>query len=160
MNTIAGVSITQTHKMGPSGDDIQMDNDPKADIAFENQLNGWLEGLIADENFESMDAETDIQNIVEYLGQSKDNDKYADPDYLPAPGPVPDAESCPRPKEDGLNNIYVRVLHTNGIHHIGLVACSCHGPDTIVLYLFACRLLPASFVRIRTIFTTQLMDYF
>ena len=61
---------------------------------------------------------------------------------------------------DSLNNNYIHILHTNGIHHIGLVTCSFHGQDTITLDLFACRLLPASFVWIRTIFTAQLMDYF
>ena len=65
-----------------------------------------------------------------------------------------------RPEADGLNNAYIRVLHTNGIHHIGLVTCSCRGPKKIPLDLFASRLLPASFIRIRTIFTAQLMDYF
>ena len=40
-----------------------------------------------------------------------------------------------RPEADGLNNAYIRVLHTNGIHHIGLVTCSCRGDEKIPLDL-------------------------
>jgi hypothetical protein len=173
--------------------DIEMNDDAIDDIAFENELNGWLDGSktddIFDENFESGNAETDIPNIVEYLTPSNNvpasatgsafptgSDVFTDSDVFTESGtatesatatgsagdyPVFDqANSSSTPKADGLNNIYVRVLHTNGIHHIGLVTCSCHGQDTTALDLFACRLLPASFIRIRTIFTAQLMDYF
>ena len=92
---------------------------------------------------------------------------YPGPTSTPAyPGPtststLPGPDDPPsRPISDGLNNSYVRVIHTNGIHHIGMVTCSCGGHDKIPLDLVASRLLPASFIRIRTIFTTQLMDYF
>ena len=163
-------------EMRQDDDDIEMADDPTADIAFEKELNSWLDGSIAngivDDNIDSDVAEMDIANIVEYLGPSKDtnakndhipipeSDPVSIPDPGANPGPAADPDLLPRPKSDGLNNIYVRVLHTNGIHHLGLVTCSCHGQDTIALDLFACRLLPASFIRIRTIFTAQLMDYF
>lgn len=65
-----------------------------------------------------------------------------------------------KPGADALNNTYVRVVHSNGIHHLAMVSCHCQGADSIPLDLVACRLLPASFVRIRTLFTTSLMDYF
>jgi hypothetical protein len=149
-------------EMEPSRDsDIEMEDDPIADLAFENELNSWLGGTntdnILDENLDSGVAETDIRNIVEYLGPSNGG---TGPDAGPAVPASDPEDSFSTPKADGLNNIYVRVLHTNGIHHIGLVTCSCHGEDTVSLDLFACRLLPASFRRIRTIFTAQLMDYF
>jgi hypothetical protein len=157
-------------EMGESRDDIEMGDDPIADPEFETKLDGWLDGSntdgIFDDNLDFGHAETDIHNVVEYLGPSKNN-PGPDSDLDPGPGPDPDPDTTtgsdnpfPRPKADGLNNNYVRVLHTNGIHHLGLVTCSCHGQDTVALDLFACRLLPASFVRIRTIFTVQLMDYF
>jgi KDZ transposase family protein len=55
---------------------------------------------------------------------------------------------------------YVRVVHTNGIHTIAMVNCSCQGNEHLAKDLLAARLLPASFERIRTIFTAQLLDYF
>jgi hypothetical protein len=55
---------------------------------------------------------------------------------------------------------YVRVVHTNGIHVIAMVNCSCQGQDHLANDLLAVRLLPASFDRIRTLFTAQLLDYF
>lgn len=53
-----------------------------------------------------------------------------------------------------------RVVHTNGIHHIGMVYCECHGKGVLPLDLFALQLLPASLIRIRTIFTAQVLDQY
>ena len=55
---------------------------------------------------------------------------------------------------------YHRVVHSNGLHHIGMVSCQCHGEDVLPLDLFAAQLLPASFKRIRTLFTAQVLDTF
>ena len=55
---------------------------------------------------------------------------------------------------------YHRVVHTNGIHHIAMVSCQCHGEDVLPLDLFAAQLLPASFKRIRTLFTAQVLDMY
>ncbi|KAF8816865.1 hypothetical protein BYT27DRAFT_7076211, partial [Phlegmacium glaucopus] len=55
---------------------------------------------------------------------------------------------------------YLRVVHTNGIHHIATVSCQCRGVDMFPCDLLAARLLPASFQRIRTLFTTQVLDLF
>lgn len=55
---------------------------------------------------------------------------------------------------------YVRVVHTNGIHNIAMLTCNCGGEDSLPCKLVAAGLLPASFKRIRTLFTTQLLDHF
>lgn len=151
-------------EMAPIQDvDVEMtwNDDVHADVTFEASLNNWLNNSTTndslEENFDTDDAETDISNVVEYLGPYKDSG--AGPGVEPGPDLGPDFPHT-RPNTDGLNNAYVRVLHTNGIHHIGMVTCSCQGQNQIPLDLVACRLLPASFIRIRTIFTTQLMDYF
>lgn len=65
-----------------------------------------------------------------------------------------------RPSADALNNTYVRVLHTNGIHHLAMVTCNCQGGHNVSMDLVRCRFLPASFTKIRTLFTVHLMDYF
>jgi hypothetical protein len=64
------------------------------------------------------------------------------------------------PTADALNNTYVRVVHTNGIHHLAMVTCNCQGEHGVALDLVASRFLPASFSRIRTLFSTQALDYF
>lgn len=164
-------------------DDIHMswNSEAEADSIFEANMNNLLNHSITDhiwdDNLDSNDGVTDIHNMVEYLGPYKDSlhpasdpDVSPVPDFIPVPvNPRPGSEpdigtgsepSDTRPTADGLNNAYVRVIHTNGIHHIGMVTCSCGGHDQIPLDLFASRLLPASFFRIRSIFTAQLMDYF
>lgn len=55
---------------------------------------------------------------------------------------------------------YIRVVHSNGIHHIAMVSCNCHGQDILPLDIFAAQLLPASLKRIKTIFTAQVLDMF
>jgi hypothetical protein len=64
------------------------------------------------------------------------------------------------PRADAFNNQYVRIVHTNGVHHLAMVSCVCHGPELLPLDLVACRLMPASFVHIRTLFSVQLLDLF
>lgn len=54
----------------------------------------------------------------------------------------------------------VRVIHTNGLHHIAMVSCQCRGQEFLPLDLVASKLLPASFKRIRTLFTAQALDIF
>jgi CxC2 like cysteine cluster associated with KDZ transposases len=55
---------------------------------------------------------------------------------------------------------YVRVIHSNGIHHIAMVSCQCHGQEFLPLDLLASQLLPASFKRIKTLFTAQVLDMY
>ncbi|PPR03552.1 hypothetical protein CVT24_007599 [Panaeolus cyanescens] len=54
----------------------------------------------------------------------------------------------------------VRVVHTNGIHVLEMVTCSCcHNSDDQLLDLCASRLIPSSFRRFHTLFTTPLLDF-
>ncbi len=64
------------------------------------------------------------------------------------------------PKSDDLHNSYVRIVHPNGIHHIALITCACRPGDNVPLDLLAMRLVPASFDRIRTLFSAEVLDYF
>ncbi|PPQ93027.1 hypothetical protein CVT25_006240 [Psilocybe cyanescens] len=64
------------------------------------------------------------------------------------------------PVADGLNNIYVRILQTNSIHHMAMVTCQYRGENLVPMDLVACWLLPASFKKIWTLFSVQLMDHF
>jgi len=51
------------------------------------------------------------------------------------------------------------VVHTNGIHHIALVACTCQGHENITIDLIYAGWVPTSFVRVRTIFTAAVLLY-
>ena len=55
---------------------------------------------------------------------------------------------------------YVCVVHTNGIHNIAMISCSCQGPDHLANDLIAAWLLLASFERIQTIFMLDVLNYF
>lgn len=64
------------------------------------------------------------------------------------------------PKWDAMMNPYVRVVHTNGIHYIGLVYCVCHGAESAHADMLYSRLVPTSFDQYRTLFTTTVLDDF
>jgi len=103
-------------------------------------------------------------------GQENNDDDNLDdtpfmPSYLP-PRPtsdMPGAGSVPGsqhvPNRDALNNSYVRIVHTNGIHNLALVTCHCQGRESVALDLVACRFLPTSFSNIRTLFSVEVLDY-
>jgi hypothetical protein len=55
---------------------------------------------------------------------------------------------------------YVRVVHSNGLHTIAMISCQCQGENILPLDLFAAQLLPASLKRIKTLFTSQVLDMF
>lgn len=64
------------------------------------------------------------------------------------------------PNSDALNNQYIWVVHTNRIHHIALVSCLCQGDENVTTDLIFAGWVPTSFVRVRTIFTSALLDHF
>ena len=106
--------------------------------------------LEEDDEIRHGDAEADLEDIeagaagfVHYIGNS----------CLSSDDPLP-------PAQDALNNQYVRVVHTNGIHHIALVSCNCRGQESAIQDLIYARLIPTSFKRIRTLFTTAVLDQF
>lgn len=75
---------------------------------------------------------------------------------------VPDHEN-PRPslpRHDALNNHYVRIIHSNGIHDLAIVTCQCLGADAVHADLIFCKLIPASFSTYKTLFTIDALDDF
>lgn len=84
---------------------------------------------------------------------------YAQNEAMPSQ-PSSDDSVQPIPSHDLFDNAYVRVVHTNGLHHLGMISCRCRGSENLAMDLVACQLIPASFYNIRTLFSTQAMDYF
>ena len=105
--------------------------------------------------------EADWSNTNDYGQQDGKSDVLADD--LPAPDALPNSNALHErqaPRHDGLKNDYTRVIHTNGIHQIGLVTCGCLGSNNIHADLVYSKLIPASFSIYKTIFTIDVLDDF
>ncbi|KAF9553697.1 hypothetical protein CPC08DRAFT_727731 [Agrocybe pediades] len=87
-----------------------------------------------------------------YSDQDRPNERLQSADFTADIGNIP--------TRDILLNSYVRVLHTTGIHHIALVVCSCQGDHHIPTDLLSAGFMPASFKRIRTLFTADLLNHY
>jgi CxC2 like cysteine cluster associated with KDZ transposases len=139
--------------------EAEADMDTEADMDIERDENDDEEYL---ENGDDNGGEADLAGFDAYLGPARTEGESHAANFNTAGNQSDNynAEAADRPRADELNHTYVRVVHTNGIHHLAMVTCLCDGHDNVVLDLVASRLLPASLKRIRTLFTTQLMDYF
>lgn len=167
-------AITPDVDRGPDEDHDMADATPEVshtededeqDAAFERFLNA-LHNSQGDDTGDGNTAETHQgYSIVDdgaaepgddtVVGEA-DNDIPELPGYLHGSGTF----SAAMPRSDDLQNSYVRVVHTNGIHHLAMVSCECRGQGNVPLDLMACRMAPASFERIRTLFSGQMLDYF
>ena len=113
----------------------QMDKDNLDDKAFANYLDKlYMERMRDGEVFSKGDAtvgdvNANISALLSYLPQSKSNIS-ANQDHTMSH--VSDMT------KNGLNNAYVNIVHTNGIHHLAMVSCVCHGPDLLPMDLIAC----------------------
>ena len=87
-----------------------------------------------------------------------DDDNWEDEDSRPARGDVP--RFLPRPPpSDGAGNKFLTVVHTNGFHALPVVWCECQDhPKDRDLQLLEQHLYPASYDRIKTVFTFTCLD--
>ena len=118
-----------------------------------------LDGMLCGLNPDGLLEEDDEQFQEDSEADLKDSDvgatgftTYVDQARYENPPEVP---GC-----DALCNQYIRVVHTNGIHHIALVSCLCQGHESIINDLFYAKMVPTSFRQIRTLFTFSVLDYF
>ena len=133
------------------------------DEATMRMLDELLDGHNPDEVLEEdetnwpVDTEADIQDMD--AGTAGFTNYMQD--VLGADSANPSHSSMPTPPNcDALSNQYVRVVHTNGVHHIALVSCTCQGHEKITTDLIYAGWMPTSFVRVRTIFTLAVLDQF
>jgi hypothetical protein len=108
---------------------------------------------------EDMVGEEDIElkSIHRYLG---DTASAASQDSDPNRTGFRASQTGSTPRQDALSNHYVRVVHVNGIHHIALVTCACHGSEAVQADLMYNRLVPTTFSQYRTLFTVAVLDDF
>src|SRR6266508_1228927 len=120
----------------------------------------------AKRNVEKITEEDDDSDVVDTEANVQDMDagtagftNYMNERLGPDPGlqthSIPNAPNC-----DALNNEDIRLGDKNGIHHIALVICTCQGHENITTDLIFAGWVPTSFVQIRTIFTTAVLDHF
>ena len=128
------------------------------DEVFERYLNSVLRRQENSDEDEEVDTESGDYTEADDDTVVADSDPDITlPQYLPEQNDD-DAEETPH--RDAFNNAYVRVVHTNGLHHLAMVSCRCRGTDLLPRDLIASRLLPTSFKNIRTLFSAQVLDYF
>jgi hypothetical protein len=131
----------------------------------EDSLKDFFDG---DDECEVEHADEDLHGFEPYLPNPDrmQGNQTAEPSMSPDAEsttalPTADAEPATTlPIADALNNSYIRVVHTNGIHHLAMVTCHCQGGHRIPLDLVTIHLLPTSFTKIRTLFTVQVLDHF
>ena len=156
-----------------AADSAFLDDETAADSAFLDHLDSlWDQGngnVHAEHGFDDFFDGKDESEV-----RQANEDVHGFQPYLPSlnltPAAVPTADAThsaaavPRPDAvptaDALNNSYIRVVHTNGIHHMAMVTCRCQGEHRIPLDLVTSNLLPTSFTNIWTLFTVQVLDYF
>lgn len=128
-------------EMGYTMDGEYADAERRSDAEFD----AYLESLQENPGAEIQEPEDDEELI--------DEEVDAEPikPYLPKVD-IPTAHL--------FTDTYVRVVHTNGIHQLGLVSCMCGGAENVPLDLIALQLIPTSFQKIRTVFTAPLLDAF
>ncbi|KAF8150124.1 hypothetical protein B0H34DRAFT_826383 [Crassisporium funariophilum] len=137
------------------GEDAKDGERAKQDVRGFHPYLGTISGTGVHNADADADADRDLDTATEV-----DAESHTRADADPAVDVIMPWTAPRRPGANALNNTYVRALHVNGIHHIAMVTCNCHGEDHIAMDLVASRLLPASFTRIQTLFTAPLMDYF
>jgi len=113
-------------------------------------LDEYIERVYAgtDEQFDSNEPMQDETTLLEPTM----------PDYLGGAFPSTDTTDIPASGGFSWSNSYVRVLHTTGIHHIGMLSCACQAGDLLPFDLIATNFVPSSFKKIRTLFTANLLD--
>ena len=135
--------------------------DSQENIVVEDSLQHFFDG---NDEYEVEDADEDIHGFKPYLPNPHgpaDAEPMTDANPTTDAKPTTDAEpTTALPTADAFNNNYIRVVHTNGIHHLAIVTCQCQGEHRIPLDLVTSNLLPTSFTKIWTLFTVQVLDHF
>src|SRR6266540_4780483 len=121
--------------------------------------------LQADSDKATADVEVDnvgnrgevVENLLD--GDiSGDEDDWKDEDDRPARGDLPQFLPWP-PPSDGSGNPFLTVAHTNGFHSLPVIWCACKGhTQDWDLQLLDQHLYPASYDRIKTVFTFSVLD--
>jgi len=141
----------------PVEDAMSAEQSSAEDVWFTQQLDliyeqGANPDMLEEDEEENDDADADVAPNATFAHYMPEPDELTRQEDL-----LPEQLT---PTRDALNNQYVRVIHSNGVHHIALVSCSCQGSDRLPLDLMHAGFVPSSFKRVRTLFTTGVLDFF
>jgi CxC2 like cysteine cluster associated with KDZ transposases len=135
------------------------EDDPEADIRFMNHMDHlYREGKDDSETDELTLEEDDDHGVHDPEDDVNFDDMRDSIPFGAAAGPTRPTNTVP--DTDALCNKYVRVIHTNGVHHLPLAYCSCAGVDGLPGNLIQAGFMPTSFIRVRTLFTLSVLDQF
>jgi hypothetical protein len=151
-----------------SNEGESFEKDARDDVRFERRMDalyGDVDGREMDDDDEEGEDDTvDAPSLPsDYMPDGTFNGPQSGTQSWPRPSPndaTPSTVGEDIPHGDSLNNPYVRVVHTNGIHHLALVHCNCQGPEVTHCDIMAQSLIPTSFTRYRTLFTHAVLDDF
>lgn len=141
--------------------------EPERELHQDEAAMQFLDQLFAGHNPDELMEEEDDEDLVDTEADVQDvdagtagftnymNERLGPDLHLHSHDTTPNA-----PNSDALNNQYIWAVHSNGIHHIALVSCTCQGHETITTDLIYAGWVPTSFVRVRTVFTTAVLDHF
>lgn len=145
----------------------EVPRDPFPGLGVETEIEEDVESAAADfqfmKNMDSLYEGAEPNDIPDMMMEEDDDHGTSDPeadvgnDELGINGT---ATSAAVPRTDGLHNSYVRIVHTNGVHHLALVTCSCSGYDGLPAELIHAGLMPTSFRRVRTLFSLAVLDQY
>ncbi len=130
-------------------------DNPELEAFRDDTTMQYLDQLLAGQNPDEIMEEDDTVDLVDTQADVHDmdagragftnymNERLGHDLGLQTQDGIPNAPNC-----DALDNQYIRVVHTNGIHHIALVCCTCQGHENITTDLIYAGWVPTSFVRV------------
>ena len=158
---------TEELKEMDRGETAESAPDPEREAYHDKIAMEFMDQLFAGHNPDDLMEEDDEEDLVDTEADVQDidagmagftnymNERLGPESHMHSHTDTPNAPNC-----DALNNQYIRAVHTNGIHHIALVFCTCQGHDAITTDLIYAGWVPTSFVQVRTIFTCAVLDHF
>jgi len=140
--------------------DIELEQDRIEDDRLSRQIKFLLRQQRTDSDADldpETNADADADAVHEADAPLANNDLDNFQPYLQAASLFGDHNA---PTSDALDNTYVHVIHTNGVHHLAMVACRCRGLANVPLDLLAGGFMPASFDNIKTLFSIAVLNHF
>ena len=127
-----------------------------------------LAGHRKDSSFLPATASVATAAEIEPAGEESDEDEELDVDDLPESAePTPlipdearvfDEDHVYEKRHDDTGNTVMVIVDTSGVHHLPVKWCRCPGHAKDHLQAFDLGFFPASFKRIRTVFTFAVLD--
>lgn len=107
-------------------------------------------GMIREEFY---DPEEDLDEDIDLT--KNDNAEAADDMHVEGPNifPLP-------PRTDAAGDTFIKIVARSGIHSLSIAPCFCHGAADTYLQYMDIELFPASYKRVSTAFTFDVMDDF